>query len=251
MNRRKRVLAPLLVVAALVAAACAGGSSAETEPLEVRDVLLDGERLEYVVLDRVGDPVGEGVLTTSSESDGWLFRQQFDEVSRGDASGEPDDSSTVATDGALLPRWSERVIARANGSESYRIDYDHQAEEAVSTVVRGGDEERRDVRLRTPIYDNEGALWLWRTLPLEAEFEARYLSMNPLDRSQQTVSVSVTDRVEIEVAAGTFDTWRLQVRSGRATGVAWIEVAAPYRVVQWDNGATTMQLTTDGASASR
>ena len=229
-----------MIAAALTA--CAGGSSAETEPLEVQDVLIDGERLEYAVLDRRGAVVGEGTLTSSREADGWLLEQHYDGSAPAEGRAAHQDTSAVATESALLPFWSERTITGTNGTESYRMEYDLEAEEAVSVVTSDGDEERHEVRLRTPIYDNESTMWLWRTLELGEDFEARYLTMNPLDRSQQSVALSVTDRVEVEVPAGTFDTWRLQVRSGRATGIAWIEVEAPHRVVQWDNGATTLQL---------
>jgi len=243
--RRNAVLGVLLTIAATSLSACAGGSSAESEPLPVQDVLVDGERLEYTVLDRLGAVVGEGTLTSMREGDGWLLEQRFDESASTGGRAPHEDTSTVATDADFLPLRSERTIVGTEATESYRMEYDHAEEEAVSLVTRNGDEERREVRLQTPIYDNESAVWLWRTLALDEDFEARYRTMNPLDRSQQTVGLSVTGRVEVEVPAGTFDTWRLQVRSGRATGVAWIEVEAPHRVVQWDNGATTLQLRPD------
>jgi hypothetical protein len=204
---------------------------------------VHGERLKYSVLDRLGVAIGEGVLSTDREGDGWLFDQIFESTPADSAPNR--DTSTVATTAEMLPLWSERVIDRADAPESYRFEYDHEAEEGISLVTRDGDEERREVRLRTPVYDNESSVWLWRTLELGEGFEARYVSLSPLDRSQQTVSLAVTDRVEVEVPAGTFETWRLQVRSGRATGVAWIEVAAPHRVVLWDNGATTLRLEAD------
>ena len=243
MLRGNTVLGAAFLIAATLSAACAGGSSAETEPLNVQDVLVDGERLEYTVLDRLGAVVGEGTVSASRQRDGWLLEQRFEESAAVGDRAAHQDTSTVATNAELLPVWSERTVVGTETTESYRMEYDHGAEEAVSLVTRDGDQERREARLRTPIYDNESALWLWRALPLREDFQARYLTMNPLDRSQQTVALSITERVEIEVPAGTFDTWRLQVRSGRATGVAWIEVEAPHRVVQWDNGATTLQLT--------
>jgi hypothetical protein len=44
------------------------------------------------------------------------------------------------------------------------------------------------------------------------------------------------------VPAGSFDTWRLQVRNGRATRVAWVNIEAPHEVVQWDNGSVVFRL---------
>ena len=42
--------------------------------------------------------------------------------------------------------------------------------------------------------------------------------------------------------AGTFETWRLQIRNGRATRIAWINIEAPHEIVQWDNGSSIFRL---------
>ena len=63
-----------------------------------------------------------------------------------------------------------------------------------------------------------------------------------MDRNQQTVILRVIDRQTVEVPAGTFEAWRLQVRNGRATRVAWINVDAPHQIVQWDNGSIVFRL---------
>src|SRR5690606_30838382 len=178
--RRKIVLGVLLTIGAISALACSGGSTVETGPLAVQDVLVDGERLEYAVLDRLGAVVGEGTLTVAREGDGWLLEQRFEESAPVGGRDPHQDTSTVSTDATLLPIRSERTVVGTESSESYRMEYDHAAEEAVSVVTRNGEEERREVRLQTPIYDNESALWLWRTLPLGEDFEARYRTMNPL-----------------------------------------------------------------------
>ena len=109
-------------------------------------------------------------------------------------------------------------------------------------MASAGEEDEREFRLSEHAYDNESSLWLWRTLDLAEGYEARYVSVNALERSQQTVNLRVIDRRTVEVPAGEFDVWRLQIRNGRATRVAWIEVAPPHRVVQWDNGVTLMRL---------
>ncbi len=57
-----------------------------------------------------------------------------------------------------------------------------------------------------------------------------------MSRSQITVRLSVAQQERVEVPAGIFETWRLQVRSGRATRVAWIGVDYPHPLVRWDNG---------------
>jgi hypothetical protein len=91
-------------------------------------------------------------------------------------------------------------------------------------------------------YENESSLWLWRTLPFAEDYRARYVSVNVVERKRQTVELEVTGQQTITVPAGTFNTWRLQVRNGRATRVAWINVDAPHQIVRWDNGSTVLSL---------
>ena len=59
----------------------------------------------------------------------------------------------------------------------------------------------------------------------------------------------MTGQQTITVPAGTFDTWRLQVRNGRATRVAWINVEPPHEIVQWDNGVLLFQLEQTSAAS--
>ena len=68
------------------------------------------------------------------------------------------------------------------------------------------------------------------------------MSVNPIDRTQQTVTLKVPQREQIEVPAGRFDTWRILLRTGRAGRTAWISTAAPYPVVRWDNGDVIFEL---------
>ena len=100
----------------------------------------------------------------------------------------------------------------------------------------------RVLSLSGSAYDNDSSLWLWRTLALADGYTQRYVSVNAVDGTRQTVSLAITARQRVTVPAGGFDTWRLQVRNGRATGVAWINVQPPYQVVQWDNGSLVFQL---------
>jgi hypothetical protein len=207
-----------------------------------RPQLIAGERLAYRLVE-AGSAIGWGELETPREGDRWRLEQRYGtgpEVGRID---DVRDLSRVWVGDALKPLASERTIRRADGTaEGYAIDYAAAEQRIHSTVTKGGEIEQREFRLRDHAYDNESAFWLWRSLDLREGYLERYVSVNPLERSQQTVELRVTERTTIEVPAGSFEVWRLQVRNGRATRVAWIEVAAPHRLIQWDNGSTLMQL---------
>ncbi len=110
------------------------------------------------------------------------------------------------------------------------------------THTAAGSTEEHTLRLRDHYYDNESSLWLWRTLAFTTGYDEQYVSVNAIEGSQQTVDVRVPQRQPQAVPAGTFDTWRLLVRNGRAIRTAWVNTAAPGDVVQWDNGTVLFQL---------
>ena len=103
-----------------------------------------------------------------------------------------------------------------------------------------------DLALRAHAYDNESSLWLWRAIAFAEGYEQHYVSANPFERSQQTVDLRVPQRETIAVPAGTFETWRILLRNGRAVRTAWISVEAAHQVVRWDNGDLIFELVTSG-----
>src|SRR5262249_14248569 len=100
-----------------------------------------------------------------------------------------------------------------------------------------------DLTLRAHAYDNEASLWLWRGLAFADNYEKFYVSVNAFERSQQTVNLRIPRKEPSTVRAGTFQTWRVILRNGRAVRTAWINVDAPHEVVRWDNGDTVLELT--------
>ena len=123
---------------------------------------------------------------------------------------------------------------------AYRLD---GARLRLDVNVEGsGETESSDLGVQPAAYDNESSLWLWRGIPFVEGYEAAYVSVNPHDGSRQTVSVRAPQQEEITVPAGTFKTWRVLFRSGRAVRTAWISIAAPHHVVRWDNGSTIFDL---------
>ncbi len=231
-----------MLVAAAVA--CAGGSPAGgTSDVVAQIPFAGGEKLTYVIEDDFGEAIGRGVLWTAVLDGGrWRLEQQYRGTAVAGEAVRPLDTSVAIVDARLAPEQSVRHIRRGDESERYEIEYRPAEERFVSLVVSAGEEDEREFPLQEHAYDNESSLWLWRTLDLAEGYEARYVSINSLERSQQTVILRVIDRRMVEVPAGEFDVWRLQIRNGRATRVVWIEVASPHRVVQWDNGVALMRL---------
>lgn len=237
-------------IAALALAGCeAATPTAATSEVVDAVTFVDGERLTYELVNVLGDPLGSGVLTVRLEGTRLVLEQQYESALLSDA--EPStDHVTVAVDATTLrPFGGLREVVRVmnDGTKQhevyewvYDVDGDVTGLGYSSTV--DGDSDDGELELRENHYDNESSLWLWRTLAFSDEFEANYVSVNPIDGKQQTVKVQTPSIETIEVPAGTFQVWRMIVRNGRALRSAWINVEAPHEVVQWDNGDVIFRL---------
>lgn len=225
--------------------ACAGAARPDNAAI-VGSVPFDaGEWADYALHDNSGAVVARGRLSVTRDGDsGRLTLHQSYTVADGD--GAPVDEVFVIVDEQTLTPFSlTRTVQSADRQDSYSAKYEAPLS-GDATVLFGstvdGKSERRELDLGKNYYDNESSLWLWRTIDFAEGYEERYTSVNHLDGSQQTVILRVIDRQTIEVPAGSFEAWRLQVRNGRGTRVAWVNVDAPHQIVQWDNGSIVFRL---------
>jgi hypothetical protein len=233
-----------------VAAACAGAD----QPGGTGDVVATvpfgaGERAVYALHDNSGEIVARGILAVADGPNGLVLEQWYWSAADA-AAAESADQAAVTVDAATLKPFAlARTVTDGDRVDDYRSRYEVDAATGLAATVmltsdRDGKHEERELKLHDHYYDNETSLWLWRALRLVGGYEARYVSVNHLDRSQQSVSLRVIDSQTVEVPAGTFEAWRLQVRNGRATRIAWINVEAPHQLVQWDNGTLVFRLET-------
>ena len=244
-----RLAVVVLGTLVVVLAGCASSrTSAGTENIVAQIPFHDGERFVYDLIDSNGVLVGHGTFATTASGDTFELRQSYKEPEVPPSARPISDNSLVVVDSMTLkPHTAKRTIRRreAKDDEAYSAIYDHTAPNGPHVRVTylesdGGLE--RNIELRDHYYDTESSLWLWRTIDLRENFEARYVNLNARDGSQATVLIMVVDRQTIEVPAGTFETWRLQVRTGRDTRIAWIHVEGPHEMVQWDNGSLFFRL---------
>ncbi len=230
--------------------ACSAGGGATPAVLAPVRAPIGCERLEYALV-QDGVTLGTGTLQSRVQEDGsWALRQAYVSTTNTE---HLDETEAVVTE-AFAPRSSSRLVANMGNVDQVATEYRTVEGRAVATFTRATTGEApgkpADLRLREHAFDNESAFWLWRALPLEEGYHARYTSVNAFERSQSTVDLTAVGVVGVTVPAGSFEAWRVLVVSGRATRTAWIEVAPPHRMVQWDNGVAFMQLVTDSSAAA-
>ena len=246
---RSRSLRPLptfsVALVVLLLAACSSTSPGGIEPgdIVVQHPFVDGERYHYRLLNDDAEVIATGTLTTQMAGDRLQLSQEYVEAPVEGREPTRDYSAITVDAQTLKPLEVIREITSVDEVDRYDARYEDGQLEVLLT--RTGDKvETRERSLPVPehAYDNESALWLWRAIDLREDYEGAYISMNIVETSRQTADLTVTGQETVTVPAGTFNAWRLQIRNGRATRVAWINVEAPHQIVRWDNSETVFEL---------
>lgn len=241
------LLGVLMLIPLLLAGCAAVGSGTRITEVFRAAPWKPGERLEYSLRNAAGDEVGRGVLTTEQHGDRLLLTQTYASAL---ASGGPTTSDTIAltVDGATLAPVQGtrdtfgRDADRTAGMRTwwtYGVAGDHRR---MATLVEGLPA-LSELDVREHAYDVESSLWLWRGIVFSDGNDQTYASANPFAGSQQAVTLRVLHREQVSVPAGTYDAWRILVRSGQGVHTAWVSTRPPHPVVRWDRGDVILELT--------
>jgi hypothetical protein len=235
-------LAPLLLIAGALLAC-------ETEPeLKSNDIVFaipwtTPESNLYRVLDDEDEEVGTMELKIEEEpSGGLLFTQYFDFPDRGFVN----EALVIADDAELQPMTSAFRIVGPEGNLQCEAEY----EGSQVVIHRVGEDGERTDELDVPqvAYDSWTDLFLWRTVEFVEgrEYEYADILSCTVARSQrlaQKLSVQATE--EIEVPAGTFEVWKMEIEGGERDQQAWFSTDEDHRLVKYDNGEQTFELIED------
>jgi hypothetical protein len=235
----------MVALTALLLASCSSTSPGGLAPgdVVVQHPFVDGERYHYRLLNDDAEVIATGTLATRFDGDRLRFEQEYVEAPVEDREQTRDHSVITVDAQTLKPIEVTREITRIEEVDRYEAQYVAGKLEVLLTRTNDKVETReRSLPVPDHAYDNESAFWLWRTVDLHEDYKGAYVSINVVETSRQTADLTVTGQETVTVPAGTFETWRLQIRNGRATRVAWINVEAPHQIVRWDNGETVFEL---------
>lgn len=238
----------LLLVLGLGPILLAACNLAEEEPLPTQDVVASipwkvGEETSYTILDNDDKVLGTGVLRVDQEDGRLRLSQHYQNP-------DFDDRSSVLVDSQTLkPIEGERVIAGEDGVLRIEVRYSEDTVE-IERVAKeeGKDEQRRIDRLDVPehAYDTGASLFLWRTIPMQVDYRVAYRSMATavVGKSQENrVTLRVLRQETVEVPAGIFQAWRLEIRApGGVKQTAWYAADSTRRLLKYDNGQNTFLL---------
>lgn len=228
--------APILLALVLLGASCATTKQFETEDIFSSIPWPDEERAEYILLRGGDEEVGTGVLSATRQ-DG-----QFELNLRFEGQGDIDESTTVVDATTMKPITVERE-RRGGDNEAFKAEFDTDEDIVeITEIDESGAETRVPLRLKDHYYDNESSIFLWRTIAFEEGYEARYNSVLANFRAINAVTLSVVGKEEITVPAGTYQTWRVEIRSGGRDQVAWFAETPDHLLIQYDNSLNLIQL---------
>jgi hypothetical protein len=182
-----------------------------------------GERLEYRLVEDDGDQVGTGTLTVSQSGSNFELGAHFE------SDISDDTSKVIVKNQDLKPVSSTREIVTEDDTELIEVTYTDQG-----AVIKQGDKQS-GMSVPEHSYDNDSSLWLWRTIAFSEDYESAYITLITNRRSRQTVVLEVTGKESVTVPAGTFDAWRLEIRTANARQVAWIADAPRRTLLKYDN----------------
>jgi hypothetical protein len=224
--RRALLLPTLLPLLLLFAAGCS--SEPDTTDVVQNIPWADGERLEYVVLDLKGEEQrGTGVLEATRNGEQWDLHLAFE------GQGNTDESLVKADATTLKPSSSHREFT---GSEEGTVDAVYDAVEKVVTITVKGNENRTvPHRLKDHYYDNDSSLYLWRTINFSEGFQASYHAVVANFASQPLVSIEVLRKESVTVPAGTFDAWKVAIRTEDRNQFAWFTDTPEHVLLEYNN----------------
>lgn len=221
-------------------------TSCTTEDLTSTDIVEDipwsaPESASYRVIDDDGEEVGTLETTIEETDNGALsLRQDFDFPE----ADFVNNAEVIVDAESLQPRSTSFKIVGPDGTISCGAAY----LEGEVTVERVGEDDTRTDTLDVPAiaYDSWSDLFLWRTIAFAEDYTVEYTDILSctLDRTQKLgVTLTVEEREEIEVPAGTFETWRLEIESGGAEQTAWYTTDESRQLIRYHNGRETFELT--------
>ena len=220
---RPRASLLLLFIAPILLLACSSEPDVDTQDIVSTVPFSGGERLRYRLVDNGGKELANGTLSVGSSGSNLELESHFESETNNDT------TKVVVNAQTLKPVSSSRQIITDDDEELIEVTYTDQG-----AVIKQGDKQT-GMSVPEHSYDNDSSLWLWRTIDFSEGYESAYITLITNRRSRQTVVLEVTGKESVTVPAGTFNAWRLEIRTQNARQVAWVADTPKRTLIKYDN----------------
>jgi len=232
-----RIALPIAALALLALAGCKSETTTLSgEAIVSRIPWVRHEEASYRLMD--GDEVqGDGLLRITSVNGLLTLRQEFE------SEEFHDEVVAVTLAGTMQPQSVQRVIDGPDGERRWEVLY----EGGVAKVVQHSEDDERQDNLSVPTrsYDSWTDVFLWRTIEFRDGYEASYSDVLSATLARPQVisqTVRVMGKETVVVPAGTFEAWRLEIRSDDGSQEAWYADTDTRPLVRYDNGSLVFEL---------
>ena len=234
-----RIALPIAALALLALAGCKSETTTLSgEAIVSRIPWVRHEEASYRLMD--GDEVqGDGLLRITSVNGLLTLRQEFE------SEEFHDEVVAVTLAGTMQPQSVQRVIDGPDGERRWEVLYEGGG---AKVVQHSEDDERQDnLSVPTRSYDSWTDVFLWRTIEFRDGYEASYSDVLSATLARPQVisqTVRVMGKETVVVPAGTFEAWRLEIRSDDGSQEAWYADTDTRPLVRYDNGSLVFELLT-------
>lgn len=236
--RYRLLLLPALLLALTAAVACSGGD----EELVARDIVAKslwppGDSAHYKVT--ANDVDGKCDIAVTKQDSDLVMTQSCQ-------SGDFTDRVTLNVDpSSLRPRKLQREINGPDGPVDCTATYDGGTLNVKWTF--GTEERTGALQVPTASYDSWSDLFLWRTIQFSQGGEEKYTDVGSCTQQRADpklagVRLDITAKEQLEVPAGQYNAWRVEVHSEGHTQTAWYTDDDKHTLVKYDNGSQVFEL---------
>ncbi len=204
----------------------------EIQPLSVGPLpWVDGETSSYRITDINGDFAGTATITLTAgaatvEGEGWTMR--WDILAQGDQ----EEIVVEMQSPGLRPTLSTLVRTRNAGREAVKATYASGQVDMELTTTRNVITYER-VNIPSDARDQRTLIQLVRALPLAEGYATQVNSFLPVTALLERVTVAVVGQEVVVVPAGSYASWRVELRTSDSTSQLWIGVAAPQLMLKY------------------
>lgn len=253
-GRRARIVP--VVVGCAVAAIAAGGCAANGTSVKTEDIVMSipwtAPESHTYELKVNNDPEGMSTLSIAMDGDAVVLTQHAE-----DTKGNTDDSVVRADPATLKPFSATHTVTDKNEKRVAEATYEDTGSEcSAKRVVRikqstykPPDEATPESTRGNPLcvpdhgYDNDSALFIWRTIKFEKDYTVTYTTVLSNRRDTQKVRLQVGDQVKVKTPAGEFDTWRVDLTADQISQTAWFATTPDHKLVAYQNESFFFRLT--------
>jgi hypothetical protein len=195
----------------------------------------EGEVSTYAVTDLNDVYAGSAQITIMPDAredgqQGWEIRRDLS------TQGDSEILIVQVSPKGVRPNSSQLVRKDSSGEEEVTAIYDRGQVDLTLTTHRDITTYER-INVPSDARDSRTLLLLARSLPLAVDYAVHINSFMPITGNLERILLWVEGQEEIEVPAGTFQTWHLILESELTDDTeAWIGVNAPYPLVKFLDG---------------